>query len=36
MSTFHFIKEGDFADTLVIAEMLLGDKEDLIPVRDPV
>lgn len=30
MSTFHFIKHNDFADTLRIAETLLGDKEDLI------
>jgi 3-methyladenine DNA glycosylase AlkD len=30
MSTFHFIKRDDFADTLAIAEMLLGDEEDLI------
>ena len=30
MSTFHFVKREDFADTLAIAEMLLGDKEDLI------
>jgi len=30
MSTFHFIKHGEFADTLRIAEILLADKEDLI------
>ena len=30
MSTFHFIKHGEFADTLKIAEILLPDKEDLI------
>jgi 3-methyladenine DNA glycosylase AlkD len=30
MSTSHFIKHGEFADTLSIAERLLGDKEDLI------
>jgi 3-methyladenine DNA glycosylase AlkD len=30
MSTFHFIKKGDFSDTLTIAERLLADKEDLI------
>jgi len=30
MSTFHFIKREDFADTLAIAELLLNDKEDLI------
>jgi 3-methyladenine DNA glycosylase AlkD len=30
MSTFHFIKKNHFADTLVIAEMLLKDREDLI------
>lgn len=29
-STFHFIKHNEFADTLKIAEILLGDKEDLI------
>lgn len=30
MSTFHYIKHDDFTDTLKIAGMLLGDKEDLI------
>ena len=30
MSTFGFIKHGEFADTLKIAEILLPDKEDLI------
>lgn len=30
MSTFHFIKHNEFADTLKIAEILLEDKEDLI------
>lgn len=30
LATFHFIRQGDFADTLRIAEQLLGDKEDLI------
>lgn len=30
MSTFHFIKHNEFADTLKIAEILLLDKEDLI------
>ena len=30
MSTFHFIKRDDFSDTLAIAELLLGDNEDLI------
>ncbi|MFH1350511.1 MAG: DNA alkylation repair protein [Pseudomonadota bacterium] len=30
MSTFHFVKRGDFSDTLAIAEMLLNDQEDLI------
>jgi 3-methyladenine DNA glycosylase AlkD len=30
MSTFHFIKHNEFVDTLKIAEILLGDKEDLI------
>jgi len=29
-ATFHFIRRGDFADTLRIAEMLLLDREDLI------
>jgi 3-methyladenine DNA glycosylase AlkD len=30
MATFHFIRRGDFGDTLAIAEMLLRDWEDLI------
>ncbi|MDQ6632872.1 MAG: DNA alkylation repair protein [Verrucomicrobiota bacterium] len=30
MATFHFIKHGDFNETLTIAEKLLTDKEDLI------
>lgn len=30
MSTFHFIKRGEFGETLRIAERLLGDREDLI------
>src|SRR5882724_10530711 len=30
MSTFHFIKRGEFNETLRIAELLLSDKEDLI------
>ncbi|HCE44258.1 MAG TPA: DNA alkylation repair protein [Lentisphaeria bacterium] len=30
MSTFHFIRCGDFDDTLKIAGMLLADREDLI------
>lgn len=30
IATFYFIKQGDFADTLHIAEILLNDKEDLI------
>jgi 3-methyladenine DNA glycosylase AlkD len=30
MATFHFIKRGDFGDTLAIAEMMLHDREDLI------
>ena len=30
IATFHFIKQGDFTDTLRIAELLLGDEEDLI------
>jgi 3-methyladenine DNA glycosylase AlkD len=29
-STFHFIKQGRFSETVRIAEMLLSDKEDLI------
>jgi len=30
MATFHFIKKGDFSDTLAVAELLLQDREDLI------
>ena len=30
MSTYHFIKNDDFDDTLHLAELLLEDKEDLI------
>jgi 3-methyladenine DNA glycosylase AlkD len=30
MATFHFLKRGDFADTLALAEELMEDKEDLI------
>jgi 3-methyladenine DNA glycosylase AlkD len=30
LATFYFIRHGDFADTLRIATLLLGDKEDLI------
>ncbi len=30
MSTFHFIKKGEFSETLKIAETLLADREDLI------
>lgn len=30
MSTFHFIKQNNFADTLHLAEVLLNDKHDLI------
>ncbi len=30
LATFHFLRLGDFADTLRIAEKLLGDGEDLI------
>jgi len=30
ISTFHFIKKEDFPDTLAVAGLLLGDKEDLI------
>lgn len=30
MATFHFIKRGEFAETLRIAERLLRDREDLI------
>jgi 3-methyladenine DNA glycosylase AlkD len=30
MSTFHFIKKGEFSETLKIAETLLRDRQDLI------
>jgi len=30
LATFHFIRRGEFADTLRIAERLLSDREDLI------
>ena len=30
LSTFHFIRRGDFSDTLAIAELLLHDREDLL------
>jgi 3-methyladenine DNA glycosylase AlkD len=30
LATFHFIRQGDFDDTLKVAGMLLQDKEDLI------
>lgn len=30
MSTFHYIKRKEFVDTLKLAELLLGDKDDLI------
>ena len=30
MSTFHFVKKGDFGETVAIAELLLEDREDLI------
>ena len=30
MSTFHFVRNGDFADTFAIAAMLMRDSEDLI------
>lgn len=30
MATFHFIKNEEFYETLKIAEMLVGDAEDLI------
>ena len=30
VSTFHFIRQNEFGDTLRIAEILLGDEEDLI------
>lgn len=30
MATFHFIKRGEFSETLKIVQMLLADSEDLI------
>ena len=30
LATFHFIKRGEFSETLRIAERLLGDREDLM------
>jgi 3-methyladenine DNA glycosylase AlkD len=30
MSTFHFVKKGQFSDTIAVAELLLNDREDLI------
>lgn len=30
LATFHFIKRGEFAETLIIARQLLSDREDLI------
>jgi 3-methyladenine DNA glycosylase AlkD len=30
MATFHFIRKGEFAETLRVAGLLLGDREDLI------
>jgi 3-methyladenine DNA glycosylase AlkD len=30
MSTFHFIRKGDFEETLKVAQLLLRDREDLI------
>ena len=30
LATFHFLRRGDFDDTLAIAEILLGDRESLI------
>ncbi|MGA7828813.1 MAG: DNA alkylation repair protein [Geobacteraceae bacterium] len=30
IATFHYIKRGEFAETLAIAELLLRDREDLI------
>ncbi len=30
LATFPFIKQGDFADSLALAEVLLGDEEDLM------
>jgi 3-methyladenine DNA glycosylase AlkD len=30
MATFHFIKRGEFGETLAVAQVLLSDREDLI------
>jgi 3-methyladenine DNA glycosylase AlkD len=30
MASFHFIKQGEFSETLRLAELLLSDEEDLI------
>ena len=30
LATFHFIRKGEYGDTLELAEQLLGDREDLI------
>lgn len=30
MATFHFIRNGEFGETVALAEKLLGDREDLI------
>jgi len=30
LATFHFIKRGEFSETLKIAELLMHDREDLI------
>lgn len=30
MATFHFIRRGDFAETLALASILIGDRHDLI------
>ncbi len=30
LATFHYIKQGDYAETMRIAKLLLNDKEDLI------
>jgi 3-methyladenine DNA glycosylase AlkD len=30
IATYHYIRQGDFADALAVAELLLGDRHDLI------
>jgi 3-methyladenine DNA glycosylase AlkD len=30
LATFHFVRQGDYGDTLAIAELLLRDRDDLI------